>query len=286
MYRPPAEAQSVLIRVADGCPYNRCTFCAMYKNVLYRVHEHRELMQTITEAAQVSPKARRIFLADGDALALPMQTLTQILHALTEHFPQCTRVTCYASGRSLLKKSQMELEELRSLGLHTVYLGLESGSDTVLQILNKNSTSAEMIAASQRASLAGIIVSAIIMTGAGGQAYSAEHVAKTARTLGLMRPRHLSCLRLIPIPGTPLADLVEKGQFQALSETASVRELADILRALPAWPCIFRADHSSNILPLAGRLPKDIPALLEDLEELLATGFLQTHGTGTYPESL
>lgn len=286
MYRPPAEAQSVLIRVADGCPYNGCTFCTMYKNVPYRIHDHYEQIQSIVEAAQVTPAARRIFLADGDALALPMHMLEKILKHLHEQFPRLARVTCYASGRSLLQKNQKELHELHSLGLRTVYLGLESGSDTVLQMLNKNSTSAAMIEGAQRASQAGIAVSAIIMTGAGGQQYSAEHVSKTAHALGYMRPRQLSCLRLIPIPGTPLAQQIEQGQFSPLSEYQSIKELADLLSALPSWPCIFRADHRSNILPLAGRLPKDTPALLEELHELLATGYLLSDGPGAYPASL
>lgn len=286
MYRPPAEAQSVLIRVADGCPYNRCTFCAMYKGVPYRIHSHDEHIQSIIRAAQVWPRARRIFLADGDALALSMQTLRHILKALHQHFPCLARVTCYASALSLQQKAKGELKELRSMGLKTIYLGLESGSDTVLHLLHKNSTSADMIAGAKRATQAGITVSAIVMIGAGGQGHSTAHVQQTAQVLGAMRPRYLSCLRLVPIPNTSLARQITQGQFLPLSEYQSVKELADLLATLPSWPCIFRADHSSNILPLAGRLPKDIPTLLHDLQELLDSGYLQENGPGLYPASL
>lgn len=286
MYRPPAEADSVLLRVADGCPHNRCHFCAMYRGVPYRVEHPETVRSRIHRAARQTPAARRVFLADGDVLALPPDRLHTILTELRLSFPGLSRVSCYASGLALANRSDADLRALREASLHTLYLGLESGSDDILQSMGKGAGVREMIDGCCRAQAAGLCVSVMALIGLGGQSASAEHVRLTADALNRMQPRLLSCLRLVPIAGTPLATRITKGMFTPLTEAQAVRELRDLISRLELQRTVFRADHSSNILPLSGRLPRDRERLLEELDELLDCNVLDTRGPGAVPSVL
>jgi len=283
MFRPPAEAESVLVRVADGCPHNACAFCAMYRGVPYRALDPAELVPVIDAAAKAWPDARRIFLADGDALALPPATLDFVLDRLQQAFPRLARVNCYASGQALAASSDEKLTRLRAKGLHTLYLGLESGSEEVLRGMNKGCTAASMVAGGQRAKRAGLSVSVMILIGLGGRDLSEIHACQTALAVNALQPPLLSCLRLVPVPGTPLARRIASQSFRQLSEEEAARELRAILAELHLSQTVFRADHSSNILPLAGRLPRDKTRLLDELDELLDCKVLDQDGPGPLP---
>lgn len=286
IFRPPAEAHSILLHVAEGCPHNKCAFCALYRQVTYREYDQVTLARRIAKAAEQFPERRRIFLTDGDALALPMQTLTFILETLRHTLPRLTRVNCYASGQSLASKSDAELTILRSLGLHTLYMGLESGSEEALRAMNKNCTAAVMIDGCKRAQNLGLSMSVIILIGMGGQKLSAAHATDTAAALNAMQPRLLSCLRLVPLPGTPLAEWTKAKRFHQLTEEGVIKELHDLLAKLKLTNTVFRADHASNILFLSGRLPKHKDTLLQELESLLQCGILNKTGPGNMPALL
>jgi radical SAM superfamily enzyme YgiQ (UPF0313 family) len=286
MFRPPAEAGSALIRVADGCPHNSCAFCAMYRGVPYRVHDQATISRRIALAATQHPDARRIFLADGDVLALSTQLLEMILTRARAAFPKFSRVNCYASGQALAGKSDADLAQLRKNGLHTLYLGLESGSEEVLRRMAKGGTVREMIEGCVRARNAGLSVSVMVLIGIGGQELSALHARQTSEALNAMQPALLSCLRLVPIKDTALARSIANGRFAQLTEEQSVRELRDILLSLNLVKTVFRADHSSNILPLSGRLPRDKGKLLKELDELLECGALDKNTPGAMPALL
>lgn len=280
MFRPPAEKDSVLLRVADGCPHNSCAFCGMYRKVRYRVHGLGEIQNSIALAAARNPHARRVFLADGDALALPETLLHHILALLGRAFPRLARVTCYASGHSMSRLTDTALRSLRAARLHTLYMGLESGSEAVLRYMGKRDRAAEMLVACQRVQSLGLSMSVMVLLGAGGVAASGEHVCESVKVVNAMQPRILSCLRLVPVPGTPLWDRVGSGRFELLSEAGAVRELRDFLTGLTLGATVFRADHSSNSLPVAGRLPADKTRLLEELREALDAGIFDEHGPG------
>lgn len=286
MFRPPAEANSALIRVADGCPHNACAFCAMYRNVRYRVHERTVVEQNIKLAAASSPDSRRAFLADGDVLALPAPALEDILTQLRQAFPRLSRVNCYASGQAMAQKSDAQFRALRQQGLHTLYLGLESGSDEVLRRMGKGGTVRDMVDGCIRAQNAGLSVSVMVLVGIGGQELSAAHASQTAMALNAMQPALLSCLRLVPVPGTPLARRIADGSFVPLTQEQSVLELREILSGLDLARTVFRADHSSNILPLSGRLPRDAGRLLREIDELLQCEVLDKGGPGPMPAAL
>lgn len=286
MFRPPAEADSVLIRVADGCPHNACAFCAMYRRVPYRVHDPAAVEQSIKLAAAARPDARRVFLADGDVLALPASNLEDILTRLRQAFPLLARVNCYASGQAMAQKSDAQFRTLRRQGLHTLYLGLESGSDEVLRRMGKSGTVRDMVDGCVRAQNAGLSVSVMVLVGIGGRELSATHARQTAVALNAMQPALLSCLRLVPVPGTPLARSIADGSFIPLTQEQSVLELREILAGLELARTVFRADHSSNVLSLSGRLPRDADRLLQELGELLQCGVLDHDGSGPMPAVL
>ena len=286
LFRPPAEAHSLIIRIADGCPWNQCTFCGMYKEVACRFQTLEEIEASISNAEKEYPQARRIFLADGDVMALSFEKLKTVLKMLNARFPRLARVNVYANGHSILKKSEAELRELRMLKLNTLYMGLESGHEETLRSVKKRETAEEMAEAGRRAQSAGLKMSVMILTGLGGQKNSQLHAAATANVLNRMQPRLLSALRVIPIPGTELYDEEHAGRFTQLTEFQAMEELRAMIHALELESTVFRANHSSNILPMEGRFPKDKDRLLHELSTLLSSGTLDTVSPGPPPLSL
>ncbi len=286
LFRPPAEAYSLIIRIADGCPWNQCTFCGMYKGVQCRFQTLEEIGTEIDRTRKASPATRRIFLADGDVMALPYDKLKAILEMLNARFPRLARVNVYANGHSILQKSAAELRTLKTLKLNTLYMGLESGHGETLRTVKKRETAEEMVESGLRAQSAGLKMSVMILIGLGGQENTRLHSAATANALARMQPRLLSALRVIPIPGTELYDHEQSGRFSQLTEFQAVEELKDIIQDLELESTLFRANHSSNIMPMEGRFPKDKPRLLDELDALLASGTLDKKSPGPAPLSL
>ncbi len=286
LFRPPAEAHSLIIRIADGCPWNQCTFCGMYKGVSCRFQTLEEMEKEIALAKKVSPAARRIFLADGDVMALSFDKLKAVLEILNARFPRLARVNVYANGHSILLKSEAELRVLRALKLNTLYMGLESGHEETLRRVKKRETAEEMVEAGRRAQAAGLKMSVMVLNGLGGQENAQLHSAATATVLNQMQPRLLSALRVIPIPGTELYTAEQAGRFTQLTEFQALEELKNMIQELQLESTLFRANHSSNIMPMEGRFPKDKPRLLDELSSLLTSGTLDKKSPGPPPLSL
>ncbi|MCF7848727.1 MAG: radical SAM protein [Kiritimatiellales bacterium] len=286
LFRPPSEAYSLILRIADGCPWNRCTFCGMYKEVPYRFQSLEEVGVQVSNAGETWPDAGRVFLADGDVMALPFEHLRSVLQLLNERFPKLARVNMYANGDSIRRKTDGQLRELHALKLNTLYMGLESGHDPTLKAVRKRETAAEMAEAANRAQACGLRMSTMLLIGLGGQAHSAEHADATAEIANRMNPRFLSALRVIPVPGTALYEEEQAGSFLQVTEFQAVEEIRRIIQGLELDNVIFRANHSSNILPLAGRFPQDKERLLHELDALLTSGRLDTRHPGAAPFSL
>lgn len=286
MFRPPAEAYSLIVRVAQGCPWNRCGFCGMYKGVKYRALSNDEWLPDLKEQLRFNPNARRVFLADGDVMALPTDRLVHILTVLNEDLPRLSRVNVYANGASINDKTVDELKALRDLKLNTLYMGLESGSNAVLANAKKRETAEDMIKAANRAQAAGFRMSIMVLIGLAGRAGSEAHAVATAKALNAMQPRLLSALRVIPVDNTPLGKEFEQGSFDELTEREATEEMIILIENLELDGTIFRANHVSNILPLEGRFPKDKDKLLTQLGELLKSDFLDGDGPGSRPFSL
>jgi radical SAM superfamily enzyme YgiQ (UPF0313 family) len=269
VFRPPSEAKSLILRITVGCSHNACTFCGMYKGVQFRVRSQDEVMALIHKAARYYPDTRRVFLADGNALALSNEKLLPVMQKLHEAFPKLARITCYGGPKDILNKSVEELTALKTAGLQIIYLGIESGDDETLSYVNKGATSDQMIAAGQKVIAAGIKLSAMLILGLGGKKWTEQHALNSARVVNAINPTMLSALTLMLHSGTPLRKAADRGEFQPLSAYELIKELEMMLKAIDVSnPCIFRSNHASNLLPLAGTLPKDKEALLDDVREL------------------
>jgi len=267
--RPPAEASSFLLQVTLGCSVDFCSFCGAYKNKPFRIKDNKEITADIGLQARWHKDTRRVFLMDGDALVLGNDKLLPILKEIDEAFPRLSRISSYANGHNIARRSENELKELRFNKLSLIYIGLESGSQDILNRCRKRSTVKEMIEAVDKAMLAKIKSSVIVLLGLGGTKYSKEHIQGTIEALNLMQPRYLSFLSLMIIPGTPLAEEIEKGDFKELSPAELLEESYETIKGLKLNKTIFRSDHASNHLPLEGVFPKDKNKLLNTLESAI-----------------
>lgn len=271
VFRPPSEANSLILRVTIGCSHNACTFCGMYRDVSFRARPAAEVAALIDRAARYWPETRRIFLADGNALVLSTERLLAILARLKGAFPKLARVTCYGGPQDILRKTVPELAALKAAGLQIIYLGIESGDDEVLALAGKGATAAEMTAAGRRVLDGGLKLSAMVILGLGGERLSRQHALGTARVVSAVNPTMLSALSLMLHAGTPLRAQADSGAFRPLSPLGLLQELKLMVANIAvAGPCIFRSNHVSNFLPLAGTLPHDKDRLLADIDEVTA----------------
>jgi radical SAM superfamily enzyme YgiQ (UPF0313 family) len=270
--RPPSEAHSYILQVTYGCSHNRCAFCGTYVDKPFRVRPPDEVLEDVSLAQKRWPSLARVFLADGNALVLSAQRLVPILDVLNSAFPYLERVASYANACDILDKSEVDLELLCRKGLRLVYLGLESGSDEVLRHIRKGATAAEMIQAVRKAKAAGMQVSVIGILGIAGPELSSLHAEATGQVVSAMDPDYFSMLTLMLIPGTELYQQWQSGVFQLMEPEAMLGELRRVIGHLGLSRCVFRTNHASNYLPLAGTLPQDKERLLATLDEALEQG--------------
>ena len=269
LYRPPSEANSLILQATLGCSYNECTFCGMYRDKRFRVRPIAELVAEIEWAAQHAGPVRKVFLADGDALVAKASFLHQVLEALRGAFPRLQRVSCYASPQALAIRKVEEMRELKEAGLTQYYLGIESGCDATLEFLKKGVDSAEMIRVANKASEAGVKLSTMILLGAAGRAGSEQHAIESARVVSAIQPRFVSTLVMTPVEDTPLMEQWQAGEIDELSPVELAQELRTFLSHLKLDATVFRSNHASNYLALKGTLPKDQEALVEVLDRVL-----------------
>ena len=269
LYRPPSEANSLILQATLGCSYNECTFCGMYRDKRFRVRPIAELKQEIAWAAENLSGVRKVFLADGDALVAKASFLHQVLDALRESFPDLRRVSCYASPQALAIRKVEEMRALREAGLTQYYLGIESGCDRTLEFLKKGVDSAEMIRVAKKAHEADVKLSTMILLGAGNREGSEQHALESARVVNAIQPRFVSTLVMTPVENTPLYEQWDAGQVDELSPVELAAELRTFLANLQLKSTVFRSNHASNYLALKGTLSKDRDALVGVLDAVL-----------------
>ena len=272
IYRPPSEANSLILQATIGCSYNECTFCGMYRDKRFRVRPLDELRAEVAWAGEQPGAAsvRKVFLADGDALVAKASFLRAVLDELRAAFPNLRRVSCYASPQSLQVRSVQEMAELREAGLTLFYLGIESGHDVVLENLVKGVDAGEMIRVAGKAHEAGVALSTMILLGAGGRDLSLEHARASAAVVNAIQPRFVSTLVMTPVEGTPLGDQDGRGEVDHLTPVELTRELRELVAGLELEASIFRSNHASNYLNVAGTLPKDKVDMLAALDQVLS----------------
>ncbi|MGI1660204.1 MAG: radical SAM protein [Desulfitobacterium sp.] len=269
VYRPPSEASSLILQITVGCRHNQCTFCSMYKGKNFRVRTKEDIMDSIDSGVREYPMAKRIFLADGDALACDTDLLSEILQILYHRFPRLERVGIYGGPKDILNKTPQELSYLKDQGLGIVYLGVESGSEGVLKSIGKGITPAEMIVAGQRVVASGLKLSCTIILGLGGKEASEKHALETGKVLSAINPHYIGALTLMLDPEAPLYKKVQSGEFILLNPWEYLMELEQIIQGLDLRDCLFRSNHASNYLPLKAHLPYDKEQLLSTLKKVI-----------------
>ncbi len=270
--RPPSEANSILLQVTVGCSHNKCAFCGTYQGERFKIKSDEIIMADVDFAAQYCKRQRRVFLCDGDALIVPQKRLLKILHAIKTKLPWVTRVGAYANTKSLAMKTPEELEVLKAAGLGILYMGLETGDDVTLKAIKKGANSEKMIAMGRKAKAVGFKLSITVLLGIAGQERSRIHAQETGRVLSAIDPDYIGALSLMLVPGTPLHDDFQAGEFPLLDAGEMLQELRTMFAHTNLSQGLFHANHASNYLPIKARLPKDKESILGLIDKALAGG--------------
>jgi len=270
IYRPPSEADSLLIQATVGCPHNKCTFCMVYKDgVPFKIRPTADIKADLEEARTIyGDRVRTIFFPAGNTIAMPTAALAEICRYSRSLFPRLQRLTVYGSAQYIHQKGLERLKQLAAAGLSRVHVGLESGDDEILRRIRKGSTREVQIAAGQMLREAGIEVSEYVILGIGGQERSAAHAAATASAINAIRPHFLRLRTFVPKINTPLLAEVLAGRFQMLSPHGVIRETMALLAGISVPTCVT-SDHYTNYVEVAGQLPEEKDRLLQVLEAAL-----------------
>ena len=268
-FRPPSEADSLLLRVTRGCPWNRCAFCSMYKTVKFEIRDLEEIRGDIDMARELyGERVRTVFIADSDSLVTKTETFLEVLKSLYASFPHVDRVTSYARAKTLAKKPFEDLERICKAGLTRLHVGLETGDRELLQEIKKGATPEEMIEAGKKAKRAGFEYSLYVLLGIGGEEKWEQHARGTAEVLNQIDPHFIRVRTFIPQPDSPLYDAMMTDRFQPPGPETILKETKLLLEKLEVTS-EFLSDHISNLLPLHGKLPQDKERMVGMAEEVL-----------------
>lgn len=268
--RPPSEADSLILQATIGCSHNRCAFCVTYKGKKFRAKPKEELYQEIDWAGSEMPEVRKVFLGDGDALALSTDRLLAILKRLYLKLPSLRRVTAYASPGNFKNKSVSDLAALRAAGLTMLYVGLESGDDEVLKRIDKGATADEMADFSRLPKEAGIKLFVTVVLGLGGPSLSKRHAENTAKLIDRIKPRFASALTLMLPPQEPsYKEAFGDPSWRLLEPNEFLTECRTLVECIESKGIIFHSNHASNYLPLKGVLQKDKARMLAEIDRAM-----------------
>lgn len=266
IYRPPSEADSLLIQATVGCPHSRCTFCMVYKNgPRFKVRPVADIEQDLDDArARYGEGIRRIFLPAGNTIAMKTDQLCRVCEFARDRFPNLERITVYGSSQFIFQKGPDEMKRLASAGLTRIHAGLESGDDKTLKRIKKGSTKSQQIAAGKYVTEAGIELSEYVLLGIAGTSRSREHAAETADALNAINPHFIRLRTFVPKINTPLLDEIKQGRFEMLGPHGVLAEAARIIENLRVSSNLA-SDHYTNYINLDGRLPRDKARFIEIL---------------------
>jgi len=270
LFRPPSEGRSIIIQVTLGCSWNKCSFCEMYTSKQFKARKEEDIFEDIEALLPYADQVRKIFLADGDPLVLSTNKLLRILNKLSENFPRIQRISAYASPTNLLNKTESELIQLKNAGLNLLYIGLESGDDTVLGFINKGANHMQMIEALNKSQNAGLNSSVMIINGVGGREYSKQHAINSAKLINAIQPKYLSTLVLHPYKGMDYLKSRIDVDFEELNQIELIEETKIFIENLELDETIYRSDHASNHLILKGVIPRDKEKFLQQINSILS----------------
>jgi len=271
IYRPPSEAYSLLIQVTTGCSHNKCTFCPCFKDKKFHIKSFQEIEEDIIEASRY-PSVGKVFLCDGDALIIPQKKLVPIFESINRHLRGIERIGLYGNAKSILKKTQEELIQLKNLGLKIVYLGVETGNSGLLEKIKKGVTYAQLVEAGRKIKEAGIILSVTVLLGIGGVKKSMEHARDTARILSDIDPDFASALTVMIVPGTPLHEEYIQGKFVLPDQFGFLNEIGTIVAQSNFTNCFFASNHASNYLPVKAKLPEEKEKTVKLITDVIQKG--------------
>ena len=268
-FRPPSEANSLLLRVTRGCPWNRCTFCSMYKTIKFEVRDLGEVQTDIEMAKELyGDRIRTVFIGDSNSLLIKTEILVQVLNSLFSSFPLIERVTSYARAKTLFKKPIEDLVRIYRAGLNRLHVGLETGDPDLLMEIKKGATPEEMIEAGRKAKQAAFEYSLYVLLGIGGEEKWESHAKGTAEVLNQIDPHFIRVRTFIPQPGSPLYDAMMEGRFRSASPETILKENKLLLEGLQVTSQ-FLSDHISNLLPLHGKLPEEKERMVQMIDDAL-----------------
>ena len=269
LFRPPSEAYSLILQITIGCSWNKCAFCEMYSKKKFKIRNTDEVIDEIKKVSLINNSFRKIFLADGDAIVLSANRLKKILDAINKYFPKVRRISAYAKPKNLATKSIEELKILKNAGLNLLYIGIETGDDELLNLINKNETFKSMADGLLKAKQVGIKCSVMILNGLGGKKYSLQHAKKSAELINLIQPEYLSTLVLSFPYGQSHYISRFSGDFIEMNTIDLIQEMRIFIENTDLKNTIFRSDHASNYLVLKGILSKDKEKILKNIDFVL-----------------
>ena len=267
--RPPPEASSILLQVTLGCSHNKCTFCGTYKDKPFRIKDNDIILSDILFASQHMKRQDQVFLMDGDALIIPQKRLMWILERIKEYLPWVKRVGAYANVKSIRMKSPQELAELRENRLGMLYLGVETGDDEIRKKINKGSSAQCCLEMGKKVKNAGMELTVTVLLGVARKEKSLDHARLTGELISAMDPSYVSALTLILIPGTPLWEEYERGDFELLDDRELLIEMKELIAHTNLSCGLFSSNHASNYLPMRVWLPKGKQEALDLIEAAL-----------------
>lgn len=270
LFRPPSEARSLILQPTIGCSWNRCAFCEMYTAKKFSIRNIDEVKAEIRAMSEYRERVKKVFLADGNAMALPYEYLLELMKEVRSVFPKLVRVSIYAIAKDLREKSDEQLKTLREAGLTLIYVGIESGDDEVLKMVNKGETMVSTIEGLQMAKKAGIKSSVMILNGLGGKKFSRQHAVNSAKVVNAVQPEFLSTLVLSYPYGIEHFKKRFGGDFEPCDIPGLLEELRLFLSHTDLEQTVFRSDHASNYLILKGILGREKERMLREIDEALS----------------
>jgi radical SAM superfamily enzyme YgiQ (UPF0313 family) len=282
VYRPPSEANSLILQATIGCPHNRCAFCNMYREKRFRIRKLEEIKNDIDWVAAHYPleQIRSLFLADGNTIVMKTAQLSELLDYAYKNFPCLERATIYGASQYLARKSEADFARLRQSGLTRLHCGMESGADKVLRQVSKGGTQETHIRGGKLVKQAGIELSMYYMPGLGGLDGWEEHARESARVLNAVEPDFIRLRTFMPIAGTPLAEDYLAGKFKLMNPLQVIAEIKLLIENLRDINSLLLSDHWSNFIHLHGRLPQEREKLRSQAEEALALPLEEFRETG------
>jgi radical SAM superfamily enzyme YgiQ (UPF0313 family) len=268
IWRPPSEAHSLIVQATVGCAHNQCTFCTMYKDKKFRIRSVEEIKQDIAYAAEAyGEQIRKLFLADGDALSMPTEDLLAVLAYAKEKMPWLVSISSYGTALDVIRKGEKQLKELKEAGLSMIYMGAESGDETILKEIRKGITKQQLIEAGKLLKQAGILNSLTLISGLGGRKLLKEHAINSADLVSKIKPEYLGFLTLMLDEEAIIYEKIKNGEMELLQPEDVMEEMKLFLEHVDSEGTIFRSNHASNYVMLKGTLNEDRDRMLAQIKK-------------------